>query len=242
MPAETDEHGFIPGIHNYCDRWCERCAFTTRCRVYAIEMTFAVDGMEGPLAAAAAELPEDREEGPFAEALAELDEEDLQDEEVQQEMLRRDAHDLIAQVHPLSEAAKALADLASPLIEASGQRVEAAGGQAEAFRDPFEVLSFYRWFIMAKVHRALSGRERDPILDEDGQPFPSDADGSAKIAHIACAASVRAAQQLGALDPALAPQAAAYAQTATRVLQFIDEAFPGHRTFRRPGFDDDPPS
>ncbi len=25
---------FIPGIYNYCDRWCERCTFTSRCRVY----------------------------------------------------------------------------------------------------------------------------------------------------------------------------------------------------------------
>src|SRR5215213_4807633 len=24
----------IPGIHNYCDRWCERCFFTARCAVY----------------------------------------------------------------------------------------------------------------------------------------------------------------------------------------------------------------
>ena len=21
----------IPGIYNYCDRWCERCTFTSRC-------------------------------------------------------------------------------------------------------------------------------------------------------------------------------------------------------------------
>jgi len=26
----------ISGIHNYCDRWCERCAFTARCSVFAI--------------------------------------------------------------------------------------------------------------------------------------------------------------------------------------------------------------
>ncbi len=24
----------ISGIHNYCDRWCERCAFTTRCAAF----------------------------------------------------------------------------------------------------------------------------------------------------------------------------------------------------------------
>ena len=25
----------IPGIYNYCDRWCERCRFTSRCFTYA---------------------------------------------------------------------------------------------------------------------------------------------------------------------------------------------------------------
>jgi hypothetical protein len=28
---------FISGIHNYCDRWCERCQFTSKCVVYAME-------------------------------------------------------------------------------------------------------------------------------------------------------------------------------------------------------------
>src|SRR5438445_8047471 len=28
---------FISGIYNYCDRWCERCPFTSRCMVYATE-------------------------------------------------------------------------------------------------------------------------------------------------------------------------------------------------------------
>ncbi|HHJ10940.1 MAG TPA: hypothetical protein ENK25_08620 [Bacteroidetes bacterium] len=28
---------FIPGIYNYCDRWCERCMYTEKCRVFASE-------------------------------------------------------------------------------------------------------------------------------------------------------------------------------------------------------------
>ena len=28
---------FISGIYNYCDRWCERCAFSSRCLLYATE-------------------------------------------------------------------------------------------------------------------------------------------------------------------------------------------------------------
>src|SRR5215813_637358 len=27
--------GNIVGIHNYCDSWCERCGFASRCVVYA---------------------------------------------------------------------------------------------------------------------------------------------------------------------------------------------------------------
>lgn len=34
---DNDEKDFIISIHNYCDRWCERCAFTDRCMSYALE-------------------------------------------------------------------------------------------------------------------------------------------------------------------------------------------------------------
>jgi len=27
----TKDPKYIPGIYNYCDRWCERCQFTSRC-------------------------------------------------------------------------------------------------------------------------------------------------------------------------------------------------------------------
>jgi hypothetical protein len=32
---------FISGIYNYCDRWCERCQFTSRCFLYATEQADA---------------------------------------------------------------------------------------------------------------------------------------------------------------------------------------------------------
>src|SRR4030095_14146420 len=37
--------GFIVGIFNYCDRWCEACAFTSRCRLFAdrAEMEASLD-------------------------------------------------------------------------------------------------------------------------------------------------------------------------------------------------------
>lgn len=35
--SASPEENFIPGIFNYCDRWCERCLYTDRCRTFAME-------------------------------------------------------------------------------------------------------------------------------------------------------------------------------------------------------------
>jgi hypothetical protein len=39
----------IPGIYNYCDRWCERCAFTARCLVFDRERQYFGDKAEHDL-------------------------------------------------------------------------------------------------------------------------------------------------------------------------------------------------
>ena len=37
---ELPEGDFIPGIYNYCNRWCERCLYTEKCRLFADEKIF----------------------------------------------------------------------------------------------------------------------------------------------------------------------------------------------------------
>ncbi len=49
-----DEQGFIPSIHNYCDRRCERCRFMRQCSVGALEADDADEGGE-----VASERPDD---------------------------------------------------------------------------------------------------------------------------------------------------------------------------------------
>ncbi|MBD3418913.1 MAG: hypothetical protein GF398_02225 [Chitinivibrionales bacterium] len=34
----SDSPDYIDGISNYCDRWCERCPFTRRCRSFSFEV------------------------------------------------------------------------------------------------------------------------------------------------------------------------------------------------------------
>ena len=41
--------GFIVGIFNYCDRWCERCPLTSRCLVFADVAALEFEHAHGPL-------------------------------------------------------------------------------------------------------------------------------------------------------------------------------------------------
>ena len=68
-------NGFIVGIFNYCDRWCEACAFTSRCRLFAdvAETEASLDpGLRALIEAAPLEPPP--EPPPWlAELLREMD-------------------------------------------------------------------------------------------------------------------------------------------------------------------------
>lgn len=37
MKKLAENPKFISGIYNYCDRWCERCPFTSRCMNFALD-------------------------------------------------------------------------------------------------------------------------------------------------------------------------------------------------------------
>ncbi len=51
-----DAQGYVPGVYNYCDRWCERCIFVHRCRVGRVDMDDAAYENEG------SDLPASKEE------------------------------------------------------------------------------------------------------------------------------------------------------------------------------------
>ena len=45
----TTRPELIPGIYNYCDSWCERCAFTNRCRSFQLQQQAALDNPNASL-------------------------------------------------------------------------------------------------------------------------------------------------------------------------------------------------
>ena len=165
---------FISGIYNYCDRWCERCPFTTRCFVFATEK--ADDALADP------EVHDinnakfwSRLESIFQEAremIMEWAEEagiDLETIEAEaavadREQLRRDAKE-----HKLSLSARRYAEMVQQWFEeefAVEQNVhdDQTGIPKNTeedidVRDAVEVIRWYQFFVAVKLFRALMGRE-----------------------------------------------------------------------------------
>ena len=175
---------FISGIYNYCDRWCERCAFTKRCFLYATEQ--ADPDLDDPevrditnekfwrklqsIFRATAEMIAEsaREAGIDLEAI---------DASAEADEFRRDFD--TAKRDELAQRAKHYAmDVEKWFREEftdeehlheNGAESAQTGMADISVRDVIEIIRWYQFFIAAKVTRALSsGRwDADFAADED---------------------------------------------------------------------------
>jgi len=220
---ETQD-GFIVGIFNYCDRWCERCPLTGRCRVFAEEQRLV---FEPGLPSGTSVAPAPRSLGAAAAFVVNPSDEaaELQlDEEAsrlfREPVLTPDGAELHRRVSDLGRR------LSAWLVPESRAR-------DAAVIDAAEVLQHFGFFIGPKVYRALTVRAD---MAEEGAP--GDAAGSAKAALLAF-------DRLGEAWLRLAEQGAISLLEAAPVLtelqQFtteLDRLFPRARTFVRPGLDE----
>lgn len=98
--------------------------------------------------------------------------------------------------------------------------------------DAVEVIHWYQFFISAKLHRALMGR------DEPNDGLPRDADGSAKIALIAMDRSMAAWERLLYSFPERETETLRILAHLQRLRSKTEAIFPAARAFIRPGFDE----
>jgi hypothetical protein len=112
----------------------------------------------------------------------------------------------------------------------------AAGREEVSIEEAVEVIRWYQYFISAKIMRAVRGKieEKEEGCDE----FPSDADGSAKIALIAIDRSIAAwavIQHDMTDDDKKVMDIIAFLDG---LRQAVEKTFPGAKSFIRPGFDE----
>jgi predicted hydrocarbon binding protein len=246
---------FIPGVYNYCDRWCERCAFTSRCMTYAL----SEDEVDNPES-------QDITNKAFWDKLHEIF-------QVTLEMVRETAEEMgidlnaidreeIArqeeQVHktveeqPYTKAAFAYAKMVDKWFDSSKELLEDKAGElrtlveadvpgtmpadeAVKIRDCLEVVRWYQHQIYVKLCRAASGLIRGEL--EDLEYAPEDANGSAKVAIIGIERSIAAWGGLLNQFPQQEHPILDLLVNLKRLLRQVEAAFPDARAFVRPGFD-----
>ncbi len=230
----------IDFISAYCDRWCERCAFTTRCSIYAVEVAVAMcdgDAEAGMQLALGSAPPRTPEQKARRQALLESFE-NFQPTEAELDAIGREeeARDERVDTHSLTTACERFVLLAHTWLSAHRDVAPPSPRAAAAL----EVMEWDEIFIAAKIHRALRGLDEslEGVSFED-DPVQNDWNGSAKVALISVARSIQA---WDAVAEELQDDEAATVASELRALQSeAQRCFPDAWRFRRPGFDDPPP-
>lgn len=246
----------IVGVHNYCDRWCERCRLASRCSVFAIEQS------ETPHPEA-----RDSENAAFWDYLhdifsatlematewAEKNGVDLDEPMPDDYLALRAQVDEETRQHPLMAAASAYRERVrtwfSQMDEPYKNRAEqaeleyrlelpAAHPEAELaeLNEITEVVQWYHTLIVAKLHRATHQTiERELTGEED---ITGDANGSAKIALISMDRSLAAWVLMRNHFPDKEEAILDFLVQLERLRRATEKMFPNARVFKRPGFDD----
>jgi hypothetical protein len=232
---------FISGIYNYCDRWCERCPQTSRCLNFSISEEDFSDPETRDIRNEAfwEKLSETLREG--LELLKETGKKwgvDLEasgsvgDEETER------MNDEAAENHVICRAAKSYMDIVQDWFKKMEELpfgIVTVAGQGVDLEEAFEVIRWYQYFIAAKVVRAIRGKKEEE--EEGDDEFPSDADGSAKIALIAIERSIGAWAVIPRYNRLHTESVFEMIHLLDLLRQAVEEAFPRARAFIRPGFD-----
>ena len=229
----TDRIDFISA---YCDSWCERCAYTSRCSAFAVQAAIAMCGDTRDGLELAIGTPH-----PVEETRSEPDEawqgfENVEIAAHELSSLQRSVGARIVRVEETSIMKRAWK------IPRLSLRWLARAGKVRAAADDVlrEALDIARWdatFVLPKLARALDGRDRhEQGEDSDDDPVQNDWNGSAKVALISLERSEMAwrviAQSTGDADPA------ALAEQIAGLRREVERTFPNARSFIRPGFDE----
>jgi hypothetical protein len=251
-PRRTRNPAFIDGIHNYCDRWCERCAFTARCRAYEMEQRAGKSARgQAPDRAAFWKQLEDqfkltrnlllvllKERGMPLPSEAEL--KAAARTERRREGARR-RHPLAVQSQDYARQVDGWFETQEPLLRRRTEEIRAQArlgvpGVKEAvvsLTDCVEIIRWYQFQIHVKLMRGL-----DREGEEDLPPgTPKDSDGSVKVALIAIDRSISAWLRLKESFPEKTDDILSLLLALDRLRRRAEAGFPNARAFVRPGFD-----
>ena len=238
---ESDEQ-FIPSIFNYCDRWCERCAFTAKCRTFALEKELSEIHNNNDKSLDEKVLDfENRLSGSFSDGIHEdSDSENYFDHEDHE-----DPNDLFSiknrsKRHPIASLTHTYSKKSHQWLKTIAKtcRIEftrwLACGDADQILNAIETVGWYHFFIYPKILRALSGYfelEDDDFAEED-------MNGTAKIALISIDKSIESFTFLMTHIPSQHIEIKGFIEQLGGLRKDMELLFPYARSFIRKGLDE----
>lgn len=241
---------FISGVHNYCDRWCERCPFTARCEVFAAEQEMSDEAKDPTNPAFWENLKKSFEDildmlnQKMAELGIEVDEDAAPPAEPPAALVALKAQ-MREEAMRYATAVDAFFKQNTDYFEGKGQELaeQVEDGvpvdleRWQFLQDAVEVVQWYQFFIPAKIDRAVGGLAHE---DEEDDVLQSDANGTAKVAMLALDRSLDAWEMIRGQFTEKADEIEEMQRHLQGLRTKMDELFPNWRVFHRPGFDDEP--
>ncbi|MCY7356078.1 MAG: hypothetical protein LH609_01145 [Rudanella sp.] len=251
---------FIPGIYNYCDTWCERCLFTTRCHSFQTQQEEPVaSGLLSPatkgdvlvqqLTEALNLTKQYIEKLRIQGNIPDVDEPSEAEKRAMEEEVafRRQQ----AKNHPIAQLSHKYLRTSGDWLRNEANLLEVAGQQQlsmvemgirdydealatlNALKDSWEMIKWYRTLIPVKAMsalRVLSDSTIDPHLSDYYL-------GKAKLVLVCIDQSLQAWQTMLETYPEKLDEALDALALLSRIRREMEELFPQARGFKRPGLD-----
>ncbi len=251
----AENPNLIPGIYNYCDRWCERCQFTSRCMNFALSEEEFADPQTHDINNEAFweklseifQLTLEMLKETAREQGIDLDSPDLQQAADERETIRNSAkhHECPCAAKVYGQMVNDWFDSAKELFEEKADdlslqvRLELPDSnpaeEVGNLKDSVDIIRWYQHFIYVKLIRAVQGQLVD--ISQGLDEFPKDSDGSAKVALIAIDRSIAAWGQMREHFPQRRDDILDVLVHLDRLRRKTETLFPDARAFVRPGFD-----
>jgi len=220
---------YVPGIYNFCDRWCERCSMTEKCAQFALERKEFRHSYSG---LSEETFHEDMKASFIAtyELLEELMEkqackiEDIHEDNPNESVGMPDEDNKLFAL-ALEYSGRASKWLNEINITQTIENAE--------MTEIINQISYYHIFLTAKIGRAISF-DTD---DKDADSIQSDKNGSAKVALIAIEKSLDAWSYLIKNISKYEDESIKNSVLLCQIRKAVNLEFPDAEKFVRPGFD-----
>jgi len=232
---------YIDFISAYCDRWCERCAFTERCSLFAVQCAMAMCDNDDAEAMELAVGPAPSDDGEAADTEGSRWIEELNGippptpAEMAEHDRQRAERDARVDGTAIVQTARAYTVLAARWLRAES---DALKQRAPAdVREALEIVEWDHFLITVKLRRALHGvDEAAHGKDLDDDFVEQDVNGTAKLSLLCIERSERAWQVIARWSDN--EFAAIFADQLAQLAREVDAEFPQARAFLRPGLDE----